>query len=67
MKEECCRKCEFYEERTGFCRRFPPTPVVIAIQNKHTKQLKDHVVSKYPVISFPDADWCAEFILTINV
>lgn len=60
--EKVCKECGFYEERTGFCRRFPPTPVIIGVKDKQTHELKDYAVSKYPVISFPDADWCGEFV-----
>ena len=56
-----CRECIFYEDRTGFCRRYPPISVVIAVKDKNTGEVKDLAVSKYPVISFPDADWCGEF------
>jgi len=61
MNKISCAICEFYEERTGFCRRFPPTPVVIAVADKKYHENKDYAVSKYPVISFPDIDWCGEF------
>ncbi len=62
MSNRVCRGCEFYEDRTGFCRRFPPTPVIISVKaNENKKENKDIAVSKYPVISFPDADWCGEF------
>jgi len=59
--DRVCKQCEFYEERTGFCRRFPPTSVIINVKDKKTNEFKDLAVSKYPVISLPNADWCGEF------
>ena len=59
--EKCCERCLAYEPRTGFCRLNPPTPVTIKVKDKHSGEVKDFVVSKYPVISFPDTDWCQKF------
>jgi hypothetical protein len=49
-----CKQCTYFDSDNSFCRRFPPTPVVI---KRDGKQL---VVSKYPVIQMPNVDYCGE-------
>jgi hypothetical protein len=51
-----CKDCEFFEEDNGFCRRFPPKPVVL----KKKLQNKFVVESMFPIISKPEKDWCGE-------
>jgi hypothetical protein len=60
---KCCKDCAFFEERNRFCRRFPPQPVVISVKKRDSDQdvRNDLVVSKYPVVVYPDSDWCGEF------
>ena len=55
MKDECCFLCRSFEERTCFCRRRPPVPVVVERDGQML------VMSKFPVIKFPKSDWCDEF------
>jgi len=57
-----CKSCKHFEPRTGFCRRLPPTPITITIEDKtDNDKKKTIVVSKYPVPAFPESDWCGEY------
>jgi hypothetical protein len=66
-REKCCANCEFFEPRNNFCRRFPPKPIVIDTDkgynsnNRKDYSRKDFIISKYPVVSMPELDWCGEF------
>ncbi len=61
-EEKACDQCLAYEHRTKFCRLNPPTPVTIQVKDKQTDEIKHFVVSKYPVISFPETDFCLQFV-----
>ncbi len=66
-RDECCKDCKYFEARNNFCRRNPPTPIVIdtdkgySTSQRGVSHKKDFIISKYPVISMPDLDWCGEF------
>ena len=69
-RDECCKDCRFFEPRNSFCRRNPPTPIVIDTDRGYSSNQrggynnshkKDFIISKYPVISLPEVDWCGEF------
>lgn len=51
----CCKNCVWFEERTKFCRQKPPVPLIMQKDNLQ------QIVSKYPVIVYPDNDWCSCF------
>lgn len=51
-----CSNCKFYEERTRFCRRFPPTPLAIEENSKFV------FTSTFPKIHLPNVDFCGEFV-----
>lgn len=53
----CCKNCVFYQLENKFCRRFPPTVLIIT----NPKSGDDIAVSKFPVITFAETDWCGEF------
>jgi hypothetical protein len=55
--EKCCQNCIFFESANSFCRRFPPTPLVV----KKKTQSKFVVEGMFPIISKPTKDWCGEF------
>lgn len=61
-REKCCANCKCFEARNNFCRRFPPQPIVIDSDKGYNTTRKDFIISKYPVISMPELDWCWEFI-----
>lgn len=54
-----CSNCKFFEERTNFCRRFPPTVTMseFTISNSDSN---NHVVAYFPKIGKKDVDWCGE-------
>jgi hypothetical protein len=58
--KNCCQNCEFFEPRTSFCRRYPPTPMIINVGGVQV------TTSNFPKISIPDVDWCGEFNLINN-
>jgi len=60
---KCCFDCKYFDDRTHFCRRTPPIPVVF-YDNK-TKENK--VSSKFPVITMPELDYCSQFETIGNV
>ena len=53
LKEKCCAKCRYFEQRTCFCRYNPPIPIV-----SHDKNGQPFVTSVYSRISMPGIDWC---------
>lgn len=55
MDEQKCINCKFFEKRTRFCRLNPPQPVIIDNGNGLITS------SKFPVITKPESDWCAQF------
>lgn len=55
-----CINCTFWDERNSFCRRYPPTSVVV---NRNNREL---VISVYPVIQKPELDHCGEFNKKVN-
>jgi hypothetical protein len=58
--DTCCQNCKFFECRNNFCRRYPPTPMIINVGGVQV------TTSNFPKITIPDVDWCGEFI-KINV
>ena len=54
MEKICCATCPAFEERTKFCRANPPQPLI------QINDGRDFVVSKYPVVVYPDTDWCTK-------
>lgn len=52
---KACIMCIYYEERSGFCRRFPPKPLVVP------DTYGTHIMSAFPKIPAPNLDWCSEF------
>lgn len=61
MDQKNCKSCKHFEPRTGFCRRFPPAPITIVIEDKTDgNKKKTIVVSKYAVPAYPESDWCGE-------
>ena len=57
--EKKCINCKFFEERTGFCRKEPPKPVVI----KENGQC--FISSVFAKIPMPQLDFCHEFQINI--
>ena len=55
-REKCCAKCQYFEDRTCFCRYNPPIPVVTS-----TKNGQSFVTSVYSKINMPLIDWCQKF------
>ena len=53
LKEKCCAKCRYFEQRTCFCRYNPPIPIV-----SHDKNGQPFVTSVYSRIRMPGIDWC---------
>lgn len=51
----CCAKCRFFEARSQFCRKNPPTPLVVP------DAYGSHIMSVFPKIHCPLIDWCSEF------
>ena len=56
MRDKCCAKCRYFEERTCFCRFNPPSPIVT-----YTKSGQPFVTSVYSKINMPMIDWCQKF------
>ena len=56
IREKCCAKCRYFEERTCFCRYNPPTPIVTYLKNGQS-----YVTSVYSKINMPTLDWCQKF------
>lgn len=52
LREKCCARCRYFEDRTCFCRYNPPIPVVI------DKNGQSFVTSVYSKINIPALDWC---------
>lgn len=52
---KACIKCCWFEPRSGFCRKHPPTPVIVP------DKLGTHMMSAFPKIPAPNFDWCSEF------
>ena len=44
-----------FEESTGFCRSNPPTP------NEVIRDGRKQTIAKWPVIPFPERDYCGGF------
>ena len=55
MKKISCENCSNFDYSTKFCRKLPPIPMII------NKADKVSIVAKWPVIPFPNKDWCSEF------
>lgn len=57
--DHCC-KCKYFEVRTHFCRKYPPTPLTVIENNK------SFYTSTFPKIQLPELDYCFEFDPIIN-
>lgn len=55
--QKCCFNCEWYEERSGFCRKNPPTPIP-----SYIKGVGNITNSAFPKINMPALDWCSFFM-----
>ena len=52
----CCANCKFFDSKTSFCRRNPPTPLIVF------KGPQKFVECKFPVIKMSSIDYCGEYI-----
>ena len=52
---ETCETCAFFEARTKFCRRNPPTSIVMEEDGKK------FMTSSFPKIQMPQLDFCSEW------
>lgn len=50
-----CLECRWFCERNNFCRANPPVPMVVKKDGKFV------VSSKFPVIQYPETDFCGLF------
>jgi hypothetical protein len=60
-EEKVCNDCAYFEERTHFCRKNPPSVVVFSqeIEDEHGGiKTFTKAATKFPVISKPDLDFC---------
>lgn len=55
QETKTCKKCMFFQERTGFCRLNPPEPVVIH------KDGQEHITFVFKKIPMPNVDFCFKF------
>ena len=60
--ERCCKNCKCFDDRTKFCRAKPPVPTVV----RSEEETRDFILSKYPVIVYPETDWCEECFVQIE-
>ena len=44
---KCCLKCKYFEPRSGFCRKNPPTPIAVI------EKYGTHLMSAFPKIPMP--------------
>ena len=54
--EICCLKCKYFEPRSGFCRKNPPTPIAVI------EKYGSHLMSAFPKIPMPSVDFCYQFV-----
>ena len=62
--EMCCDKCMYFQSENKFCRRFPPTPVVVESNNVGNGNYSinpSKIITKFPIIPMPHVDFCGEF------
>jgi hypothetical protein len=60
--KECCKNCKFLEiksHKLNFCRLNPPIPVVVT--KKTDSGEKKFIESKFPIIEYPEIDYCSHF------
>ena len=50
----CCKNCQWFEERTRFCRKNPPVP-----STKRNRDGKEVITSLFPKITYPETDYCS--------
>ena len=55
MENISCEKCKHFEARTKFCRKNPPTPLIVHENGK------SFITSTFPKIQMPQLDFCAYF------
>lgn len=55
MENKNCINCKFFEERTSFCRKEPPKPIVV---NENGQAYISSVFAKIPM---PQLDYCFQF------
>ena len=53
--KRACENCIKFERSTKFCRKAPPIPTTV------TRDGKVSIIAKWPVVPFPDRDWCGDF------
>jgi len=60
MSQKSCSICYYFEERTGFCRRNPPT-VVLGRNLNHSGEDVIFSTTLWPKPDQNTRDWCGEF------
>lgn len=53
-KHASCANCKFYKANEGLCRRFPPSPVLVALYPESLR-IQSHFPPMQPV------GWCGEW------
>ena len=53
----CCANCEYWEERSGFCRIDPPKPQQMTPARPGQSP---YFISVFPKISMPLRDYCSK-------
>lgn len=65
MLKKNCASCEFFEQRSGFCRLNPPSVVIVYEENKKYNSSSDKMSYKFksmfPTIVYPQIDWCSNY------
>lgn len=59
MNKENCNTCKWFEDRTNFCRKSPPTPMLITNTNNGYDRQK--VAAMFPTVAFPHLDYCGGY------
>jgi len=60
MSARSCSNCFYFEERTSFCRRFPPQPVMGRNWNSSDEEVV-FSATIFPKIDRPTMDYCGEW------
>ncbi len=67
LPDECCARCRFFmagptPNLPVFCRRFPPTPFITAVNwnEEKTAIVSNQQISTQAVVNV--AGWCGEFV-----
>jgi hypothetical protein len=56
-----CSTCRWFQSTNKFCRVNPPVPLLIKKDGIH------HVSAKFPVIPFPDNDFCSLYEMSDEI